>query len=337
MKEPTEEMWQRGLASGYTPEELKKGYIIESSREKAKGASYIRRIEELGKFKTDEEAAEYAEQHDGIERLSSIGFNEGDPDYACYIDTPENREKVIDILEAEAVGTINVFMESRRETHNYLKDMTDTLNCLHIFVPYEKAMEISKDDLLTLIHFRVNDLRADMGLRKGGIPAYHYEETKEEFRLGQQVHNFNGSDYKIMEIYNPNCVLLQNIRTGQFAVGNGIKAYYRYPKGQEPNSHNTDYGVEWGYGTYLSSIPSEIDFQALREEFGKEPPVNENGEYELEIREVLSRTEKVKADNLGDAIDELMERYKNEEIVLGADDMKDMDIVPVKPDKRYSR
>ena len=63
MKEPTQEMWNRGLAAGYMPDDLKKGYIIDSSREKADGATFIKRIEELGKFNTDEEAAEFAEKY----------------------------------------------------------------------------------------------------------------------------------------------------------------------------------------------------------------------------------------------------------------------------------
>ena len=330
-------MWNRGLAAGYMPDDLKKGYIIDSSREKADGATFIKRIEELGKFNTYEEAAEFAEKHDGLKRLTSIGFHKGDPDYACYIDTQENREKVLNTLESEGRGGIYVFIQSRHETNNYMKDMRDTFDCLHLSVPYEKAMELSKDDLFKLLHFRVSDLRRELGLEKGSITTYHYEEADDELRLGEYVHNFSGSDYRIMEIYKPDCVLLQDVRTGQFVVGNGIKSYYRYPKGERMTSQNTDYGVEWGYGTYLSEIPSQIDFKALRDEFGKEAPANENGEYELEIREVLSRTEKVKADNLGDAIDELMERYKNEEIVLGADDMKDMDIVPVKQGRPYSK
>ena len=66
--------------------------------------------------------------------------------------------------------------------------------------------------------------------------------------------------------------------------------------------------------------PSCIDFARLRREYGKEPPANEKGEYEVEVREVLSRTEKIKAECLGDAIDEMMERYEKGKIVLDAED-----------------
>lgn len=51
-------------------------------------------------------------------------------------------------------------------------------------------------------------------------------------------------------------------------------------------------------------------------------------EYEVEIRETLSRVEKVQAENLGEAIDIAMERYYAEQIVLDADDMKGVDFTP---------
>ena len=89
-----------------------------------------------------------------------------------------------------------------------------------------------------------------------------------------------------------------------------------------------DASIEWGHGIYLSNIPSEIDFAALRREYGKLPEPNEKGEYDIEIREVLSRTESVKAGYLGEALDELMDRYKRGEIVLDAGDFKEVNYIP---------
>ena len=66
MNEVTEELWQRGLRAGYMPEDLEKGYTIEKDEEKASGATFIKRIEVLEKFNSDEEAAKYAEEHDGV-------------------------------------------------------------------------------------------------------------------------------------------------------------------------------------------------------------------------------------------------------------------------------
>lgn len=51
-------------------------------------------------------------------------------------------------------------------------------------------------------------------------------------------------------------------------------------------------------------------------------------EYEVEIKETLSKVEKVQAENLGEAIDIAMERYYAEEIVLDAEDMKGVDFTP---------
>ena len=48
-------------------------------------------------------------------------------------------------------------------------------------------------------------------------------------------------------------------------------------------------------------------------------------EYEIEIQEVLSRVEKIEAQNLGEAIDKIMEQYYNAEIVLDAGDMKEVE------------
>lgn len=56
-------------------------------------------------------------------------------------------------------------------------------------------------------------------------------------------------------------------------------------------------------------------------------------EYEVEIKETLSRIEKVKAENLGEAIDIAMEKYYAEEIILDAEDMKGVDFTPFERDK----
>lgn len=88
--------------------------------------------------------------------------------------------------------------------------------------------------------------------------------------------------------------------------------------------------VEWGQGIYLSNIPSEIDFKGLKEEYEKAPEPNAKGEFDIEIREVLSRTESVKAGYLGEAIDELMDKYRRGEIILNAEDFKGVDYISVR-------
>ncbi len=51
-------------------------------------------------------------------------------------------------------------------------------------------------------------------------------------------------------------------------------------------------------------------------------------EYEVEIKEVLSRIEKIEAGSLAEAIDKAMEKYYAQEIILDAEDMKDVDFRP---------
>lgn len=45
-------------------------------------------------------------------------------------------------------------------------------------------------------------------------------------------------------------------------------------------------------------------------------------EFDVEIKEVLSRVQKVKAESLDDAINKAMDMYYAEQIVFGAEDMK---------------
>lgn len=53
-------------------------------------------------------------------------------------------------------------------------------------------------------------------------------------------------------------------------------------------------------------------------------------QYEIEIQEILSRVEKVKADSLGEAIDKAMALYYGQEIILDAEDMKGVDFTPIR-------
>ena len=59
----------------------------------------------------------------------------------------------------------------------------------------------------------------------------------------------------------------------------------------------------------------------------REGPEHER-DYAIEVREVLSRVENVKAASLEAAIDKVMEKYKNQEIILDAEDFRDVTIEP---------
>lgn len=322
MKEITEELWQRGLSAGYMPEDLERGYTIESDKEKAKGATFIKRIEVLEIFNSDEEAANYAEQQDGIKIIRDLCFAKGDPDYAYYIDTADNREKILDCMEKDAVGSVYVFSEELAQLKNYLKDMKNALDCLHISITTKKAYKLGKDYLLNLISNRISLYRKTMALKGKSEIKYEYRESKEKLRFGQTVHSFMGGDYRIIEIYRPDCMLLLNLTNGQFLVAEEIGAYYRYPEGEKMNFYNTDFGVKWNHQLFLQGRPSVINFDELYVQFGTVPKTNEDGEYEFEITETLKKIVKVKAGTHDEALDEVERRYKDSEIVLDADDYK---------------
>ena len=52
-------------------------------------------------------------------------------------------------------------------------------------------------------------------------------------------------------------------------------------------------------------------------------------EFDIEIKEVLSRVETVRAESLDEAINKAMDMYYAEQIVLGAEDMKGVDFAPI--------
>ena len=56
-------------------------------------------------------------------------------------------------------------------------------------------------------------------------------------------------------------------------------------------------------------------------------------DYEVEVKEVLSRIESVHADSLEDAIDKVMDKYHAQEIVLDAEDFVGVDFLPSEEEK----
>ena len=56
-------------------------------------------------------------------------------------------------------------------------------------------------------------------------------------------------------------------------------------------------------------------------------------EFEIEIKEELSRVEKIKAETLGEAIDKVMDMYYSEKVVLDAENMKGVNFTPVENEK----
>ena len=162
---------------------------------------------------------------------------------------------------------------------------------------------------------------------------FHYEQKEHEFKQGEVLHNFNGTDYKVMECYSKRNLLLMNLASGQFVVAVDTAFYNRYPHAGEYTKDNAETGIEWGHGDYLTARPSDIDFAALRAQYC-EPYQQKGGCFSIEIREVLSRVENIEAETLGDAIDKAMELYKKSEVVLDAEDFKDVSYLPAKAESR---
>lgn len=333
------------------------------------------------------------------------------------------RERVksgLDVLRSNVIGHQIILNEIRKRVMPIGVELSD-----------EKIMEMSDQDFMDLIDY-------ETGIKEKIKIKYHYEKQNMTCKVGDILHNTNGSDYRVLEKYSDSNMLLQNTDNGAFVVGIGVEFFRKLPKPTEeeiqrakdvineycnnefehdatfeeyPLVHlgytedtigdgsedyhsvevyadlenfkiitevdgrpvgveqyktmedfieyaleclsfdslislsddelavargektiepdKTEVSMEWGHGVYLSGIPSEIDFAALKQEYGRELEPNAKGEFDIEIREVLSRTESVKAGYLGEAIDELMDKYKRGEIVLDAEDFKGVDYIPV--------
>ena len=76
------------------------------------------------------------------------------------------------------------------------------------------------------------------------------------------------------------------------------------------------------------SIAGKIAEQISRIVFDAPHSLRMEKEFDIEIKEVLSRVETVKAESLDDAINKAMDMYYSEQIVLDAEDMKGVDFSP---------
>ena len=210
---------------------------------------------------------------------------------------------------------------------------SDELQCfLHGSYNDDKEFRFGREESSRECLWALEEYNLDVnGGAKGNM--FHYEQEPHEFKRGEVLHNFNGTDYKVMECYSKNNILMMNMASGQFLVASSVQYYSRYPYAGEHTKENAEMGIEWGHGHYLTAKPSEIDFAALRAEYC-EPYQQRGDRFSIEIREVLSRVESIEAETLGDAIDKAMELYKKSEVVLDAEDFKDVSYLPAKAESR---
>lgn len=113
----------------------------------------------------------------------------------------------------------------------------------------------------------------------------HYEKLESDFTQGEIYHNFNGSDYRLMEKYSGRNMLFMDVHSGQFVVGVGVDSFARYPQGEDRQSSLCEEGIEWGSGIYLGNTPSTINFSQLRKEYGIEKTIDTIDDYRASLNE----------------------------------------------------
>lgn len=153
---------------------------------------------------------------------------------------------------------------------------------------------------------------------------YHYEKQERSFHVGERVWNLNGSRYLILHVFDKKTLFLMNMKSGEFNVALNTQYYKR-----STNFSTVEDGIEWGSGIYLGNNITTIDFSELNKLYGiTKEPLSVNGAYDIEIKEVLSRIETIRADSLGEAIDKAMDMYYGQHIILASEDMKGVDFSP---------
>ncbi len=122
--------------------------------------------------------------------------------------------------------------------------------------------------------------------RSMAIAKYpHYEILESNLEQGEIYHNFNGSDYRLMEKYSDRNMLFMDVNSGQFVVGIGVDFFCRYPQGEDKRSDLCETGIEWGHGLYLGNTPSTINFALLRREHGVEKEIDTIEAYRASLTE----------------------------------------------------
>lgn len=112
----------------------------------------------------------------------------------------------------------------------------------------------------------LKEYNLDVNGRVKGL-MFHYEQEEYEFKQGEILHNFNETDYKVIECFSEKNFLMMSMESGQHLVAVGMQYYSRYPYAGEYTKGNAEMGIEWGHGVYLSAKLSDIDLPALRAEY----------------------------------------------------------------------
>ena len=119
---------------------------------------------------------------------------------------------------------------------------------------------------------------------------HHYSHMEHRFKQGETLHNFNGKDYKVLELFSPRNLLLMDMSNGNFVVGLGTSLFMRQIKG---DSEEPEIGIEWEHGVYLSSTPSRIDFQGIRVDYGGTKLEKDRDDIRLEQEDYFTQLHKL--------------------------------------------
>ena len=149
----------------------------------------------------------------------------------------------------------------------------------------------------------------------------HYEKLESDLVQGEIYHNFNGSDYRLMERYSDRNMLFMDVNSGQFVVGVGVDYFVRYPQGEDRYSSLSETGIEWGSGVYLGNTPSTINFTMLRREYGKDKEILCLEDYRVSLKCQFSTYHALaKNEALVDAVREAATNAMYEEFGTGKPD-----------------
>lgn len=157
--------------------------------------------------------------------------------------------------------------------------------------------------------------------RGAGI-LHSYAPVQHWFQHGELIHNFNGSDYRVLEALAPDNYVLMDNETCDFVLAFGLRMYCRHPLGEQPSKDNTVYGVEWGHGVYLSGVLSAIDFKDIKNRYGEKKESLTLEEYREELTEKFKLYYKLLGNDLiSDTLGEAVSKSMYEEFGTGREEV----------------
>jgi len=135
------------------------------------------------------------------------------------------------------------------------------------------------------------DKVARLGIRLDGSTngkiQFTYKAVERKYVQGDILHNFNGSDYRVMEKFSARNLLLMDVNKGNMLVAIGTGTYTRYPKDKAPTEDNQTIAIEWDHGVYLGVTPSRIDFGMLREKYGEVREVKNLSDFHAQQSDIF--------------------------------------------------